>query len=89
MGSYKNNFVELTLNLDAPLTSQETQALKDACEGLIFIIPRVKTGEATPVFIRARLGAGELFNEYYRFKFGEEPQSGLTEKFLSLLEEEA
>ena len=89
LGSFKNNFVELTLNLDAPLTSQETQALKDACEGLIFIIPRVKTGEATPMFIRARLSAGELFNEYYRFKFGEEPQSGLTEKFLSLLEEEA
>lgn len=89
LGSYKNNFVELTLNLDAPLTSQETQALKDACEGLIFIVPRVKTGEATPVFIRARLGAGELFNEYYRFKFGEKPKSGLTEKFLSLLEEEA
>lgn len=41
------------------------------------------------MFIRARLSAGELFNEYYRFKFGEEPQSGLTEKFLSLLEEEA
>ena len=88
LSAYQNNFVELTLNLDAPLTSQETQALKDACEGLIFIIPRVKTGEAAPVFVRAKLSAGELFNEYYRFKFGEDAKSELTEKFLSLLEEE-
>lgn len=88
LGAYQDNFVELTLNLDAPLTSQETQSLKDASEGLIFIIPRVKTGEAAPVFARARLSAGELFNEYYRSKFGDEPKSELTEKFLSLLKEE-
>ncbi|MDE6411835.1 MAG: exonuclease subunit SbcD [Clostridia bacterium] len=88
LSAYQDNFVELTLNLAAPLTSQETQSLKDASDGLIFIIPRVKTGEAVPVFARARLSAGELFNEYYRSKFGDEPKSELTEKFLSLLKEE-
>ena len=72
----------------SPLTSQETQALKEACEGLIFVVPRVKTGESVPVFTRSSLSAGELFSEYYRSKFGEEPKSELTEKFLCFLKEE-
>lgn len=88
LSGYQDNFVELTLNLDAPLTSQETQSLKDACDGLIFIIPRVRTGEVTPVITRSCLSAGGLFNEYYRSKFGDDPKQELTEKFLSLLEEE-
>ena len=88
LSAYTNNFVELTLNLDAPLTSQETQALKDACDGLIFIVPRVRTGEAAPVFTRSRLSDKELFEEYYRSKFGEAPKKELTEKFLGLLKEE-
>lgn len=88
LSAYQDNFAELTLNLNAPLTSQETQSLKDACEGLIFIIPRVKTAEAAPVFLRSRMSESELFSEYYRSKFGEEPKSELTEKFLSLLREE-
>lgn len=88
LGAYENNFVELTLNLDAPLSSQETQSLKDACNGLIFIIPRVKTGEAIPLLKRSSLSAGELFCEYYRSKFGDEPKSELVEKFLGLLREE-
>ncbi len=88
LSGYENCFVELTLNLDAPLTSQETQALKDICEGLIFIVPRVKTGEFAPMFTRSSLTSGELFQEYYRSKFGDEPKRELTEKFLSLLKEE-
>ena len=89
LSSYPNHFVELTLNLNAPLTSQETETLKEACEGLVFINPRVKTGEVTPVIMRSSLSDKELFQEYYRSKFGDEPKSELTEKFLSLLQEEA
>ena len=87
--NYQEHFVELTLNLNAPLTSQETQSLKEACPGLIFINPRVKTGEVTPVIARSKLSDSDLFKEFYRSKFGEEPKSELTEKFLSLLQEEA
>ena len=86
--TYQEHFVELTLNLDAPLTSKETESLKEACSGLITIIPRVKTGEVTPVIARSKLSDKELFVEYYRSKFGDEPKSELTEKFLSLLQEE-
>lgn len=89
LSHYQNHFVELTLNLDAPLTARETQSLKDACEGLVFINPRVKTEETAPVYQRARLSPAELFNEYYRSKFGNDADGELTEKFLSLLEEEA
>lgn len=87
--NYQNHFVELTLNLNAPLTSRETQALKDACDGLIFINPRVKTQEFAPVFTRARMSPAELFREYYRSKFGGDCPNELLEKFLGLLEEQA
>ena len=86
--AYQDNFVELTLNLNAPLTSQETASLKDACAGLISIIPRVKTGEVVPVISRSKMSDAELFTEYYRSKFGQEPKAELSQKFLSLLQEE-
>ncbi len=89
LSNYSDEFVELTLNLNAPLTSNETQSLKDACEGLIFINPRVNAEGVEPVVQRARLLPAELFNEYYRSKFGGNADGELTEKFLSLLEEEA
>ena len=89
LSGYENNFVELTLNLDAPLTSEETQSLKDACAGLISINPRVKTGDGMPVVKRSELKPGELFNEYYKTNFGTDAPNELLEKFLLLLEGKA
>ncbi len=84
--SYSENFVELTVNLDAPLTSDETESLKDACPGLIFINPRVRTGDFAPLVKRSGLKPKELFNEYYRSLYGDDAPEELSTKFLSLLE---
>lgn len=85
----ENEYVELTLNLDAPLTTRETESLRECCEGLVSLIARVKAGETASVVCRSALGAGELFTEYYKSQFGEEPAEELKETFLALLGEEA
>lgn len=82
-------FVELTLNLTAPLTSSQTQALSGACEGLVSLIARVKAEERAGIASRSALGAEELFTQYYQSQFGEAPDGELLQTFLSLLSEES
>ena len=86
---YEGCFVELTLRLNAPLTSQETQALRAANEGLVSLIVRTQGQASSPTLRRSMLSAGELFGEYYRSVYGEAPAQELTEAFLELLEEGA
>ena len=76
----------VTLHLTAPLTAQETQALRSANEGLVSLIVRTEGAEATPVVRRSMLSSRELFAEYYRSVYGEAPPQELTQAFLELLE---
>lgn len=85
---YENAFIELTLHLTVPLTSQETMELRAASEGLVSIIVDVRGGEETPILLRSTLGDEELFVEYYKTRFGEEPVPELKAAFLALLTEE-
>lgn len=84
---YEDCFVELTLRLTAPLSMQETLALKAANSGLVSLIPRVEGAEPVPVVSRSKLSSGELFAQYYRSVYGEEPKEELKSAFLELLEE--
>lgn len=87
LSGYKDCFIELTLHLTQPLTSNQTQMLRDANEGLVSLNVRVNSGE-TPLFVsRSSLGADELFTEYYRSQYGEEPKEELKTAFLQLMEE--
>lgn len=88
LANYGEEFVELTLNLTAPLTSQETLALGERCEGLVSLIARVQTGDGEQIVRRSELSAKELFAQYYASLYGEEVPAELTEAFLSLLGEE-
>lgn len=85
--NYPNTYIELTLRLNAPLTASETQSLREANEGLVSLIAQVNTGGAAPVVCRSTLSSQELFTEYYRSVYGDEPADELKEAFLSLLEE--
>ncbi len=84
---YEGAFVELTLHLVAPLTSQETQALRAANEGLVSLIVRTRGSEAAPVVCRSSLSPKQLFEEYYRSVYGEAPADDLVTAFLELLKE--
>jgi len=87
---YPDSYVELTLHLSAPLTATETQALREANEGLVSLIVRMNTAADPTDFVhRSALGAGDLFTQYYRSVCGEDPAEELTGAFLSLLGEES
>lgn len=86
---YPGAFIELTLRLSAPLTSQETQLLRAANDGLVSLIVRTHAESSAPVIKRSSLSSKQLFEEYYRCVYGEDPAFDLTQAFLELLEEEA
>ncbi len=86
---YEGCFVELTLRLNAPLSSSETQLLRESNEGLISLIARVDTeGTVAPSVVRSRLSTAELFTEFYRESYHAEPSEELKTAFLALLEED-
>lgn len=84
----ENAYIELTLHLSAPLTSQETQALRASNEGLVSLIVRTQAQETDEIVRRSSLSSGELFEEYYKSAYGEAPSEALKTAFLALLEEE-
>lgn len=88
LANYGDCFVELTLHLNAPLTSAETQSLKEANFGLVSLIPRVSSLDGEAIAVRSNMTAEELFHEYYFTQFGEEAPLELVEAFLALLSEE-
>ena len=84
---YDGCYIELTLHLKEPLLSQETKTLLDANEGLVSLIPCVQTGETITFQSRAAMDSKQLFTEYYRSLYGEEPKEDLLAAFLELTEE--
>ncbi len=88
LSQYPDAYIELTLHLSAPLTSQETQMLREANDGLVSLIVRTSASEAAPAVYRSALSAAQLFDEYYKTKYSEAPSEELKAAFLALLGEE-
>lgn len=87
---YANCYIELTLNLTSPLTTAETQALRESNTGLVSLIARVPSQETESETVRrSALSTGELFTQFYLSLYGCEPEDKLKTEFLSLLEENA
>lgn len=86
---YENCFIELTLHLTQPLSTHETQALREANEGLVSLVVQVSGAQSETAVSRSAMNADELFGEYYRSVYGEDPKAELTSAFLELLEGEA
>ncbi len=84
---YEDCYIELTIHLDAPLTSAQTQALRECNAGLVNLIARVSAEERANVPLRSMLKADELFSLYYKSQFAAEPPPELLTAFLALVKE--
>lgn len=84
---YENCYIELTVNLDAPLTSAQTQTLRECNAGLVNLIARVGAEEHANVPLRSMLKADELFSLYYKSQFAADPPPELLTAFLALVKE--
>lgn len=81
-------FVELTLNLSAPLTPAESSALHE-CENLVSLKANVALAESEVGRISNKdKSSSQLFTEFYKTKFDCPPAEELLSLFLSLTEEE-
>ncbi|MDE7305854.1 MAG: exonuclease subunit SbcD, partial [Clostridia bacterium] len=81
-------YVELTLNLSAPLTPAESSALHE-CENLVSL----KANVAQTQFEEGKVSnkeksSSQLFTEFYKLKYDNAPPEELLALFLSLTEEE-
>ncbi len=85
---YPDCFIELTIYLNEPLISSQIKILKDANEGLISIIPEIGSVRETSLrSLKKNLSAKELFTEYYKELFSEQPPAELEELFLTVMGE--
>lgn len=81
-------YVELTLNLSAPLTPAENSALHE-CENLVSLKANVALTENTDIRVSNKnKSSSQLFTEFYKTKYDCPPSEELLSLFLSLTEEE-
>ena len=88
MLSYENCYIELTLCLNEPLTALQVRSLREANEGLVSVIPQIRSDD-TPELLQQRrqMSSRELFVAYYKSLYGEEPPASLLSLFLSMTED--
>ncbi len=85
---YQNDYVEMTLNLDSPLTSVESAELRQT-ECLISLKTNVKSPDCVDNKISNKnKSSSELFSDYYKSRYDAEIPKELLALFLSLTEEE-
>lgn len=83
-----DKYVELTLNLSAPLTPSESSALRE-CENLISLRADIINTDALSERVSNKnKSSSQLFTEYYKSRYDASPSDELLELFLSLTEEE-
>ena len=85
---YPSDYAELTLNLSQPLTHSQTVELHK-CENLISLKTQVEDSMADSYTeSRKDKSASELFDGYYKLRFGCLPTDELKALFLELTEQE-
>ncbi len=81
-------FVELTLNLNAPITPQESGLLHEN-ENLVSLRVEVQSVENTFERVSNKnKSSSQLFSDYYKLRYGADVPNDLLALFLSLTEEE-
>lgn len=86
--SNENRYVELTLNISAPLTPAESSALHE-CENLISLKANVALAESFELRVSNKdKSSSQIFTEFYKTKYDCPPPEELLSLFLSLTEEE-
>lgn len=82
--NYPNALVEMTLQLTAPLTSEESSELAKS-KNLVALNTEIWQEGATEFVSRKGLSNEKLFDEFYRSQYGVEPDEELKELFLSVM----
>ncbi len=85
LGKNLGSYVELTLHLASPLTAAENEQLRAANEGLVSLKIVFNTETQAELVRRSELDAGDLFTQYYRSRYPEDPAPELKALFLELL----
>ena len=83
---YPHNYVELTLFLDAPLSSVDAKAL-NANENLVSLLAEVHSEEGMEFESRKGMSDEGLFDAFYKTSFGAEPKEELKTLFLQTISE--
>lgn len=85
---YSDDYAELTLNLSQPLTHGQTVELHK-CENLVSLKTRVEDAfDVAAAETRKDKSASELFDGYYKLRYGCQPSGELKALFLELTEQE-
>ena len=85
---YSEYFVELTINLNAPMTPQESKSLREN-ENLVSLKAEVRSAEIDyGRYSNKNKSSSELFSDYYKLRYGADVPKELLSLFLSLTEEE-
>ena len=88
LAANEGGFVELTLNLNAPMTPQESSALH-GYENLVSLRAEVQNIENTFEMVSNKnKSSSQLFSDYYKLRYGADVPKELLALFLSLTEEE-
>lgn len=84
----KAYYAELTINLNAPMTPQESAALHE-CENLVSLRAEVNSPESVSEKISNKgKSSSQLFSDFYKLRYNSDVPDDLLELFLSLTEEE-
>ena len=86
LAKYPDNYVELTLVLNQPLTSADSKAL-NANENLVSLIAEIHGEESVQFESRKGLSDEELFDMFYKNSFGAQPKDELKTLFLQTMAE--
>ena len=85
---YEGCYIELTIYLSEPLSSAQVKTLKDANDGLLSIVPEIGSAACElSAAERRQLSPLELFCEFYRSRYAEDPPQEMKELFMSVTEE--
>ncbi|MCX6238118.1 MAG: exonuclease subunit SbcD [Bacteroidia bacterium] len=89
---HQSALIELTMSTDTYLTAEERKLLNNTHNGIISIIPDVKSGDGDPVNFRRIIDLSksmeELFTDYFRYEKGQEPNQQILNLFKEVLAED-
>ncbi len=80
--------VELTMVTDTFMSSQDLKRLQEAHQGIVHIIPVVTNRQATQFAndeIKLNQDIHSLFNDFFRSKYGQQPNEEINELFKEVL----
>jgi len=90
--AHPGTLVEITLTTESFLTAEERKRLNEAHDGIVAIIPQVKSAEREKTGAKAEIDLNkkmeELFSDYFRYKYEQPPSEEILQLFREIVAEE-